>query len=47
MSGLVVGAFGEVSTQVRDLSDLAACELSAETFAAFDIAKNESKGFFI
>ena len=30
VSGFVVAAFGEVSTQVTDLADLAACELNAE-----------------
>ena len=33
VSGFVVGAFGEVSMQVRDLSDLVACELNAEHLA--------------
>ena len=46
MSGLAVGAFGEVSSQIRDLADLAACELSAENLAFFDIAKKESRGIF-
>ena len=46
VSGLAVGAFGEVSSQIRDLADLAACELSAEYLAFFDIAKKESKGIF-
>ena len=39
-----VGAFGEASSQIRDLADLVACELSAEHLAFFDIAKKESKG---
>ena len=37
-SSFVVGAISEVSTQVRDLDDLVACELSAEHEALFDIA---------
>ena len=45
-SDLAVGAFGEVSSQIRDLTDLVACELSAEYLAFFDIAKKESKGIF-
>jgi hypothetical protein len=47
VSGLAVGAFGEVSSQIRDLADLVACELSAEYLAFFDIAKKESKGIFM
>ena len=43
VSGLVVGAFGEVSMQVRDLADLVACELNAEHLALLDGAMNESK----
>ena len=43
---LLVGAFGEVSTQARDLTALVACDLSTEHLALFDIAKNESKGVF-
>ena len=46
VSGLVVGAFGEVSMQVRDLADLFACELNAEHLALFDDAMNESKQVF-
>ena len=46
VSGLAVGAFGEVSSQIRDLADLVACELSAEYLAFFDIAKKQSKGIF-
>ena len=46
VSGLAVGAFGEVSSQIRDLADLVACELSAEYLSFFDIAKKESKGIF-
>ena len=42
VSGLAVGAFGEVSAQVRDLAGLVTCELSAEYLAFFDIAKIES-----
>ena len=42
VSGLAVGAFGEVSAQVRDLAGLVTCELSAECLAFFDIAKIES-----
>ena len=44
VSGFVVGALGEVSTQVFDRAELYACELGAENLALFDIAKNESKG---
>ena len=44
MTGFILGAFGEIPTQVRDLADFVACELSAEHPALFDIAKNESKG---
>ena len=43
VSGLVVGAFSEVSMQVRDLADLVACELNDEHLALFDDAMNESK----
>ena len=43
VSGFVVGAFGEVSTQIRDLAGLVACELNAEHLALFDGAMNESK----
>ena len=43
VSGLVVGAFGEVPMQVRDLADLVACELNAEHLALFGDAMNESK----
>ena len=43
VSSLVVGAFGEVSLQVRDLADLVACELNAEHLVLFDDAMNESK----
>ena len=46
VSGLVVGAFGEVSMQVRDLAGLVACELNAEHLALFDGAMNESKQMF-
>ena len=46
VSGLVVGAFGRVSMQVRDLADLVACELNAEHLALFDGAMNESKQMF-
>ena len=46
VSGLVVGAFGEVSIQVRDLADLVACELNAEHLALFDGAMNESTQMF-
>ena len=46
VSGFVVGAFGEVSMQVRDLADLVACELNAEHPALFDGAMNESKQMF-
>ena len=46
VSGLVVGTFGEVSIQVRDLADLVACELNAEHIAFFDDAMNESKQMF-
>ena len=46
VSGLVVGAFGEVSIHVRDLADLVACELNAEHLALFDGAMNESKQMF-
>ena len=42
VSGLAVGAFGEVSAQVRDLAGLVTCELSAECLAFFDIAEIES-----
>ena len=38
VSGLVVGAFDEVPMQVRDLANLAACELNAEHLALFDEA---------
>ena len=44
--GFVVGAFREVSMQVRDLADLVACELNAEHLAFFDVAMNESKQMF-
>ena len=44
VSGLAVGAFAKVSSQIRDLADLVACELRAEYLAFFDIAKKESKG---
>ena len=43
VSGLVAGAFGEVSMQVRDHADLVACEFNAEHLALFDDAMNESK----
>ena len=43
VSGLVVGALGKVSMQVRDLAGLVACELNAEHLALFDGAMNESK----
>ena len=46
VSGFVVGAFGGVSMQVRDLADLVACELNAERLALFDDAMNESKQMF-
>ena len=46
VSGIFVGAFGEVSMQVRDLADLVACELNAEHLALFDGAMNESKQMF-
>ena len=46
LSGLAVGAFGEVSSHIRDLADVVACELSAKYLAFFDIAKKESKGIF-
>ena len=46
VSGFVVGAFGEVSMQIRDLADLVACELNAEHLALFDGAMNESKQMF-
>ena len=46
VSGFVVGAFGKVSMQVRDLADLVACELNAEHLALFDGAMNESKQMF-
>ena len=46
VSGFVIGAFGEVSMQVRDLADLVACELNAEHLALFDDAMNESKQMF-
>ena len=46
VSGLAVGAFGGVSSQIRDLADLVACELSAEYLPFFDVAKKESKGIF-
>ena len=38
VSGFGVGAFGEVSMQVRDLADLATYELNAEHLALFDDA---------
>ena len=47
MSRFVAGAFGEASAQVRDLAGLVACELTAENFAPFDVAKNGSMGIFI
>ena len=46
VSGFVVGAFGEVSMQVRDLADFAACKLNAERLALFDDAMNVSKQMF-
>ena len=46
VSGFVVGAFGEVSMQVRDLADLVACELNAEHLTLFDGAMNESRQMF-
>ena len=46
VSGFVVGAFGEVSTQVCDLADLVLCVHNAEHLPPFDIGKNESKGTF-
>ena len=46
VSGFVVGAFGEVPMQFRDLTDLVACELSAEHLAPFGGAMNESKQMF-
>ena len=46
VSGFVVGAIRKVSMQVRDLADLAACELNAEHLALFDDAMNESKQMF-
>ena len=46
VSGLVVGAFGEVSMQVRDLAGLVTCEFNAEHLALFDDAMNESKQMF-
>ena len=46
VSGFVVGAFGEVPMQVRDLADLVACEINAEHLALFDGAMNESKQMF-
>ena len=46
VSGLAVGAFGEVLSQSRDLAGLVTRELSAEYLAFFDIAKKESKGTF-
>ena len=46
VSGLVIGAFGEVSMQVRDLADLVACELNAEHLALFDNAMDESNQMF-
>ena len=43
-SGLIAGAFGEVSTQVCDLTGgHVACKLSAEFLALFDIARNWRK----
>ena len=48
--GLTAGTCGElptqVPTQVRDLADLVACELSAGRLTLFDIAKNESKDIY-
>ena len=46
VSGFVVGAFGEVLMQVRDLADYVACELNAEHLALIDGAMNESKQMF-
>ena len=46
ISGFVVGAFGGVTTQVRDLAYLVACEISAEHLTLFDGAMNESKRMF-
>ena len=46
VSSLAVGAFGEISTQVRSHFGLVACELGAEHLALLDTAKNESKGIF-
>ena len=46
VSGFVVGAFGGVSMQVRNLADLVACELNAEHLALYDGAMNESKQLF-
>ena len=43
VSGFVVGAFREISMQVRDLADLVACKRNAEHLALFDGAMNESK----
>ena len=46
VSGFVAGAFGVVLTQVCDVADPLACELSAGQLALFDIPKKESKGIF-
>ena len=46
VSGFVVGAFGKVSMQIRDLADLVARELNAEHLALFGDAINESKQMF-
>ena len=46
VSGFVVGAFGDISIQVRDLADLVVCELNAKHLALFDGAINESKQMF-
>ena len=42
----VVGAFGEVLVQVRDLADLVACELKAKHLVLFEGVINESRQMF-
>ena len=47
VSGFVVGAFGDITMQVRDHANPVACELNAKHLALFDDAMNESKQMFI